>query len=302
MKTCFILNPHSGRGRREAQLLKTRRYFEKKTGRFNLVITHSRDDFSRQTRQALKNGFDQIVVLGGDGSLNAAVNGFFENGRPINPEAALVASKWGTGSDYYKTVTAGSYISDWKSLVTEHRVRAVDIGEIQFAHEKKYFLNVASAGLSAVAAQMKNQNPRWIPSSMSYVFPVVGALLKHQSKTMTVTIDSSARDSKMMAAIISKGIYAGGGMKIGGGVEVDDGFFDVKLFEHMTVGQGLRRIPRLYQGRFNGIEEVMIYRAKEVRIEGGSPVLVECDGEVYGQTDVTIRILPRALNVCWPRD
>ncbi|MEQ1877344.1 MAG: diacylglycerol kinase family protein [Bdellovibrionia bacterium] len=304
MKTCFILNPHSGRGRREARLSQTRRYFEKKMGYFNLIITQSRDDFTAQTRQALLNGFDQIVILGGDGSANAAINGFFENGKPVREDARLVISKWGTGSDYYRTVSAGSYISDWKSLVTEHRVREVDIGEIEFEDggPKKYFLNLSSVGLSALVAQMKNRNPRWVPASLSYIVPAVGALLRYRSPKMNVTIDSVSRSAEVMAIFIAKGIYAGGGMKFGGGVDVDDGFFDVKLFEHMNVPKGLRRLPRLYQGRFSGIEEIHSYRAREIRVESEAAVPVECDGEVYGKTGVTIRLLPKRLRVCWPQE
>lgn len=267
-----------------------------------MVITKNRDDITSQTRQALVEGFDQIVILGGDGTINAAVQGFFDENGPINPNACLVVTKWGTGSDYYKTVVAGSYVSDWKTLVTEHTVRAVDIGELEFKDGRKLFVNIASVGISAVVAQMKNKGPQWVPNSLSYLIPAVSALLKYKVSPVKITYDNSARESRMLALFAAKGVFAGGGMRFGGGVGVDDGFFDVKLFEEMGIAKGLRRLPRLYQGRYGGIDEVYSFRAREVRVESAIPLAVECDGEVYGYTDVTIRLRPKALKVCWPRE
>ncbi|HEX4924191.1 MAG TPA: diacylglycerol kinase family protein [Bdellovibrionales bacterium] len=302
MRTCFILNPHSGRGRREARLSRTRRYFEKKLGQFHLIITKNRDDVTAQTRQALVEGFDQIVILGGDGTINAAVNGFFNENGPVNPNACLVVTKWGTGSDYYKTVTAGSFVSDWKTLVTEHRLRDVDLGELEFKDGRKLFVNIASVGISAVVAEMKNRGPQWVPNALSYLVPAISALIKYKVTPAKITYDSQTRQARMLALFAAKGIFAGGGMKFGGGVDVDDGFFDVKLFEDMGVLKGLRRIPRLYQGAYSGIEEIHAFRAREIRVESPIPLAVECDGEVYGHTDVIIRIRPKAIKFCWPRE
>jgi diacylglycerol kinase (ATP) len=296
------MNPFSGRGRREARLAKTRKYFQRKLGSFDLVMTRDRDDISNQTRLALHEGVDQIVALGGDGTVNAIVNGFFENGEPINPKACLVVTGWGTGSDYFKTVKSGSYLTDWKTLVTEHNLTPVDLGEIEFGNQKKLFINMASVGLSAFAAQMKNKNPRWIPRTLSYIAPSVAALVKYRVKPVKIVVDDQIIDSQMMALFVGKGLYAGGGMKLGGGVSINDGAFDLKLFDFMSLQKGFRRLPRLYSGRFDGIPEIRSFVGREIRVECEDVLPVESDGEIYGTTNITIRMKPKAIQICWPRD
>jgi diacylglycerol kinase family enzyme len=313
VKTRFIMNPHSGRGRRETKLSLTRKYFEKKIGSFDLVMTRDRDDIVLQTRIALKAGYDQIVALGGDGTVNGIVNGFFEKGSLINPEACLVITKWGTGSDYYKTVMAGSFVSDWKSLVTEHRIRSVDLGSIIFSEQtskkstpvepiQKFFINMSSVGISAAAAQMKNRSPRWVPQSVGYLVPALTAFIRYPSRPVRITRDTDTINATMMALFIGKGLYAGGGMKLGGGVAVDDGLLDVKLFERMKLGVGLKRFPRLFSGRFEDIEEIKRFTSRTLRIESDFKIPVECDGEIYGSTDIEVRVAHQAIRVCWPQE
>src|SRR5436305_2005059 len=55
-------------------------------------------------RQAIKRGARTIIVVGGDGTVNEVVNGFFENEKLISNDAELTIVPRGTGSDFLRTL------------------------------------------------------------------------------------------------------------------------------------------------------------------------------------------------------
>ncbi len=95
MKRKFILNPHAGRGLNAKALAGLQEYFTRRTGAFDHAVASSRDAAIRATRESLRQGTEQIVAVGGDGTVNAVANGFFEDGKPIRPQSSLVVGNMG---------------------------------------------------------------------------------------------------------------------------------------------------------------------------------------------------------------
>src|SRR3990167_6032126 len=103
MKTFFVVNPKSangGTGRRWAELAAS---IARTLSDFGVEFTKGPLDAVSITRQALKSGYECIVAVGGDGTINEVTNGFFEDGKVINPNAALGVLPRGTGGDFRKT-------------------------------------------------------------------------------------------------------------------------------------------------------------------------------------------------------
>ncbi len=101
------MNARAGYGLGAGALAELKEFFARTAGAFDWSVAGSRDEAIRATRESLRQGVDQVVAVGGDGTVNAVANGFFDHGQPIRPQSSLAIGNTGTGSDYFKTVAAG---------------------------------------------------------------------------------------------------------------------------------------------------------------------------------------------------
>ena len=97
MRTFFIVNPQSGNGRTGRRWFEASAQITRKFAHPEHAFTQGPLDAAVLAARALREGYDCIVAVGGDGTVNEVVNGFFDNGRPINPLASLAVMPQGTG-------------------------------------------------------------------------------------------------------------------------------------------------------------------------------------------------------------
>jgi diacylglycerol kinase family enzyme len=305
MRRKFIVNPKSGGGGALRQLPALAEFFRRRDGRFEHVLGESRAHLIAQTRLALHAGCDQIVALGGDGTVNAVLNGFFEQGQAIRPGARLAVGPLGSGSDYFRTLVRGARARDWREIVLHHRAQPVDIGAIDFATgapAREYFINLASVGLSAVVVRERERLPGWVPGPLAYLLPTLQQMVRYRAAPARIAVDGQALDVVLNAAFIAKGTYGGGGMKFGPAVAPADGRFEVTVFEGMSNLEMLLKMGRLYTGSFTGVKGAHKFMARAVSVRAPAALPMEFDGEVGRGTDFEIGILPRAVTVCFPAD
>src|SRR5688572_30169162 len=101
----LVVNPRAGAGRAEKQLPALRAALENARARFDVALTQSSGDATRLVREALLAGTKGIAIVGGDGTMNEAVNGFFgADGKAIAPDAWLGPLPCGTGGDFARAL------------------------------------------------------------------------------------------------------------------------------------------------------------------------------------------------------
>ena len=105
MKRIVILNPKSRHGASRVAFEKMRPKLESHLGQFDIYFTSAPKDCTRKVREILqKKEYDQILIAGGDGSVNEAVNGYFDKGHLIQTEIPIGVINLGTGGDFMKTL------------------------------------------------------------------------------------------------------------------------------------------------------------------------------------------------------
>jgi len=307
MKRVFLVNRKAGSGISPRAVERLSEYFRARDGSFEPVFAESREEAIRQTRTALAQGAEQIVAVGGDGTANAALNGFFDQdedcGKLINPAACLAVARAGSGSDYFRGLSNGQR-RDWREIVLQPTVRRVDIGRLEPVDGRSlptlYFLNMATLGFAAEVVRRKAlMSPRW-PRTARYLLPTLQGLRQVKPARLRLRCDEQTLEREAFCLIVAKGAYSGGGMKFGSRVALDDGQFELTLFRPMPAWQMALKTPKLYSGNLDSVANVEKHRAAVIEIDADPPFLVECDGDVVGAAAVRLTVVPQAVAVCFP--
>jgi diacylglycerol kinase family enzyme len=231
-RTTVIVNPNSqgGRlGKRWVELSDT-------IGRafpFDDVMTTGPGDATRLARTALAAGAERIVAIGGDGTVNEVVNGFFdEAGKPIAPEASFALIPFGTGGDFRRTFQLPTEIADAAAVIAANQRKKIDVGRLTFvatsgepAH--RMFANIASFGVSGVVDRMVNESGKKL-GRMSFLWATARATGSYKNQRVQLLFDGQEKDrveATINTVAIANGRYFGGGMKVAPDAEVDDGLF-----------------------------------------------------------------------------
>lgn len=317
-RTLVIVNPASARAR--LAWPKIEASLKENAIDFDVHETVRAGDATDRTRAALRDGYELIAVVGGDGSLSEAASGFFElhedspGPSPINYDAALAILPTGTGDDFARGLTGKrEQFEAWlERLVAFYRgehpraARLVDVIHGRVSDPKRDFicLNVATIGLGAeVAARVASQGNiiKKLPGEARFVSAAFGALAVWRERRVRIRIDEGEVceiSSNLIA--VANGIYAGGGMMFAPDARTDDGLIDLVLTHDLTRWGILRELPGIRRGEHLANANVRVVKAREVRIETGTgkeSLLVEADGNVRGHTPAEFQIMPKAIRV-----
>ncbi len=306
METPFVLvvNPRAGAGAAAARLPALRAALENAGARFDVALTEAPRDATRLVREALEGGAAGVAVVGGDGTLNEAVNGFFdENGDPIAPDAWLGPLPCGTGGDFRRTLGISRRIDPMVTRMLWARPRRVDVGWMTFVdHEgreaQRAFINIASFGMSGMVNRIVNEGPKWMGGTPAFLLGTFRALARYENQPVRLTLDDGEPIvHEVLTVAVANGRFFGGGMQIAPRAEIDDGAFDVVILSHTPLGS-LRLTGDIYRGAHLTRDGVSFSRARRVRAEpvrSGEPVLIDLDGEAPGSLPATFELRERAL-------
>lgn len=304
MKTCVILNPWAGKGsagQRRGELEQALRNVDVQ---FDIIVTHARGGAIELTYQAIDRGYESIVAVGGDGTINEVVNGIVGSRERFGHEAALGIVPFGTGSDFIK-VLDGVDANDLSGAVRRLAVgkeRLIDVGRINVEagsrELQRYFINGLGMGIDAQVAVESNKITGMRGFAV-YLLSVIRALAIYKAPLMSVKFDDYEVRRRLMFASVANGRCQGGGFWLTPEALIDDGVLDLCIVDRMRLDQAIRNIPRLMDGSHTQMRWVTMGKARhiEASCHGGIPVAT--DGEVVA-TDahrVVVDVLPGAIRL-----
>jgi len=300
-----VLNPASAGGRTLRRWPATMRALRSAGVTFDVHRTVGPGDATHAVRTAIQRGCRTIVAVGGDGTLNEVVNGFFDaEGAPIGGDAMLALLPSGTGGDFRRAVGIPSDIDAAARLIAIGSVRHIDAGRIEFGNgDLRFFINIADCGMGGevVARVNRRTSNRGVRGSAIFLGTSLVTLLGYTSRSARIEIDGMLIERDVRSVVIANGRYFGGGMHVAPNAALDDGQFDVVIIGETGRARALTGIPSLYRGRHLDRREVEVYRARTVRVAcEGEPMLFDVEGEQVGTTPATLTCLPDAISLCVP--
>jgi YegS/Rv2252/BmrU family lipid kinase len=302
----LVLNPYAGAGAAGERLPALRKALEEAGARFEVALTDGPRDATRIVREALSRGVAGVAVVGGDGTLNEAVNGFFDaDGEAIAPDAWLGPLPCGTGGDFRRTLGISKKVDPMVTRMLWARPRRVDVGWLTYTdHEgrtaQRAFLNIASFGMSGLIVRLVNEGPKWMGAKPSFLLGTYRGIVRYRNQRVRITIDDAApTEREPLTVAVANGRFFGGGMQVAPNAEIDDGLFDVVMLE-MSPVQSVALTSSIYRGTHLDHRGVSCTRAQRVHAEPVDPserVLIDLDGEGPGSLPATFEIRRHALSM-----
>ena len=249
-----------------------------------------------------------VVAVGGDGTLNEVVNGFFRNGAPLPTSTKLAMVPLGTGGDFRRTLRIPLDTHQAVDVLRNGMVRRLDAGCVTYQAPDggtgiRHFINIADAGLGGdVVFQMGNGTKRF--GSAAYTLAGLRALIGFKNKEMTVDIDGVSHQlPKAQQVVIANCQFFGGGMKMAPAASPTDGVFDVVLVKNAGKIETMRGMNDIRSGRHldKSNPKIELMYGKRISVSSPRKVRIDVDGEAVGFLPALFEIQPGAIEFITPR-
>jgi len=303
-KVHVIVNPYSARGQTQKRWEKIREAIKSHYRDFKYIFTEKPKQATDIAREVLKDGFDLIIGVGGDGTLNEISNGFFQHdsSEAINGDASLGIVPSGTGSDFIRFMKIPRDFRQSVEAIKNSLKKKIDLGRITFTGLEKgrnvqYFINVADFGLGAEVIRTMADTDSLKRGAFTYYKGLLKTLLSYSSKKVKIQIDDGQTiEGQYLIGAVANGRVFGGGMIIAPDAEPDDGYLDLVLVGDMKKMEIIANTPRLYRGTIAGNPKVKIIKTRRLKVSSDDQVNIEYDGEVGPRLPATFEVVEKAIN------
>lgn len=233
---------------------------------------------------------DRVIVAGGDGTLNAALQGLVGTGLP------LAVLPLGTANNLARTLAIPVTLSEACELAVRGPRRKVDLGWVN----ERYFFTTASIGLSVriTEALTSRTKQRWGP--LAYGVAAVRALTRSRAFHADISWPGGTRHSRTVQIVVGNGRYYGSALPVAADATIDDASLDLYSLEVRHWLELLALVPALRRGQHGRKRSVQTLRATEFEITTVVPREINVDGEICRQTPARFRVFPGALEVFAP--
>ena len=296
---CLIVNPAAGAGKTARKWPHIMANLRSLDLRFDYDFTVAPGHARELAKAAVSKGYELVVSVGGDGTINEVVNGLYDTGSIADVLFGIVGT--GTGGDYIRTVgIPRSHLDACQRLKTPQKV-AVDVGVIEYPDSgqmvRRLFVNFAGMGFDAEVAKATTIKYKTLNATASYLAGLFTVLVFYKNKEVILRIDGKVSREKVCTILLSNGKYGGGGMLAAPEAEIADGLLDILIIGDLSKPDLLWSLPRVYRGTHLTHPKVTLKKVRQIEIWSDDSVPLQADGELLGELPARAHVLPSLLNI-----
>ena len=296
----IIYAPKVGSFRPMKRWREIREYLAEKEVEYDFIQSENFDSVERQARMMADNGYETIVIVGGDGVLQDAINGVMSSSNRSVVSLGIVP--YGIANDYasYWGISDSDYKSALDCIMT-HRIRKVDVGCCIYSSEgkekRRYFLNVLNIGVSAYIVELANQKRTFFAKAAFRILGLFHILFHRQNFRMKFRLNSQTIDKKLMMLFI--GNSRGYGMTPS--AVPYNGWLDVSAIRMPKFLGILEGLHMLIRRRILNFKLVEPFRTTDIVIEDVGGAGMGIDGRPFKpEFPLHVVVEPEALNLIIP--
>ena len=299
-----IYNPKAGRRKAQKRWKVIRDYMDSRGVQYDYVHSEGFGSVERLARTMANNGYRTIVVVGGDGAINDALNGLMTSDVEDKCAVAMGIIPNGIGNDYAKYW--GLDQDDYKAAVDvliNGRLRKVDIGVFGYydgeKHQTRYFLNAVYMGLGARIVRITNETRRfWGIPLLSYLSSLLLVAFERKLYRMHLKVNDEHIRGRLMAVAIG----SGKGYGLTPSAVPYNGWLDVSLIYRPELRQLISGLWMLQHGRLLNHKTVRPCRTRHIKILRARNAEISLDGRIWFDRHfpIDIKIAHEALTLIIP--
>lgn len=291
MKAMLIHNPRAGQRDRAANMAWVESRLRGAGWELHVCACESLDRTEEAARQAVASGFETLVVAGGDGSLNAAIQSL------AHQSAALGVLPVGTANVWAREMGIPLNIRAATEVMLGGQVARVDLGRANH----RYFLFVASVGFDAGVTREVTPWAKRRLGMAAYIFAGMAEAFKLRGTEAVIITDNKMHRQRLLMLVANNIRLYGGLIQMTPEAMADDGLLDLCVFRgHGTLAVA-RHVANVLLRRHTRDPEADCLLISRVSVDARKPLPVQLDGDYFGTTPVTIRAVPGALRAIVPR-
>lgn len=290
-KVLIIINPAAGKGQSKNYIATIKAKFENANIDYQIKISNRVGNVTELALNGVKEGFNEVVAVGGDGTLIEALNGI------VGTDTKLGIIPAGTGNDFVRSIGVEREFLAALNVVIEGKYELIDVGEVN----DRFFLNVVSFGIDGEVVKTMEKIKNMITGPAAYYVSSIKAISTYKAVKMSINIDGKEYHRKAYLVAIGNGKYFGGGMKITPNANVNSGEFEVCIINNISRVGLMRLLSKASTGNHISEKGVEVFRGKEITIRAIEDHLaVNADGNLVGPAPAKISVFKNKLKVLSP--
>jgi len=306
LPVAVIVNPAAHKGGAAKRWSAIEAELSARLGPFKPRVTQAPGHATELARGALAEGARRIVAVGGDGTVNEALNGLLDSsGRLTVADAVLCPVPAGTANELCRAL---GYLADPRrayDAAASDATRAIDLLHVRCAGldgrpVERFGYLIVSLGAAATISHRTSQS-RWAKKlgGIAYLLMTPPVTLGYRNRAVAITVDGMAQGTRpIFTAMVANTENGGGGMKLMPGARFDDGILDlIEMGDITPLAMLTTVLPKVYGGGHVHDPKVRVSRGTSFRFESAVDTLVDLDGETVGRLPLEVSVIPRAFVV-----
>lgn len=254
--------------------------------------TGRRGDAEAFAREARGGGFDRVVVAGGDGTINEAINGL------AGSDTALAIVPLGTANVLAAEIGLEGRPAAIAEAILNGTPRAIALGKIVSGAGSRRFAMMAGIGFDAQVVAQVNPALKRLTGKFAYVAASLREMLRSPGLQFRVEIDG--RTYQASSAIVAKGHFYGGRFVACPEARLEEPALHVCLFAQTGRLHTLRYAAALALGQLPRLSDVTVVRGQRIAVDGPVGEPVQADGDSDGRLPAAIEVEEAALRLVYP--
>jgi diacylglycerol kinase (ATP) len=285
-QTLLVTNPgsRSGDGAIDAAVERLR-----SIGEVQLVRPEQPKDLPAAIRDRA-DAIRRIVLGGGDGTVNLALDALIEAGLPFG------LLPLGTANDLARSLDIPEDLEEAANIIVRGDTRRIDVARANDVS----FVNAIGMGLGPQMTREMDAETKSRFGVLAYLIGIVRAFRRQRDFAARIESDRGRHEGRYLQVTVANGIHYGGGMTVADDARIDDGLLDVLLVRRQSRWQLLANALRFKLGQTRNADTMTHWRCGELSIETESELEVTADGEFLTCTPVDCEVIPGALTIYAP--